>query len=414
MTGGWETVKLSEVATVQSGSGFPDKHQGQIDQDIPFYKVSDMSLPGNEREMVRANNTVSDAVRRQLGASIFPKGSTIFPKIGGAIATNKKRLTTRECCVDNNVMGAIPKKGRIVGDFLFYFFLAHDLTEFANEAHLPSIRKTTVEAAEITLPSSLPEQRRIVAVLDEAFEGIAAAKANAELNLQNARAVFESHLQSVFSQRSAGWVEDSIGAFCDITHGYAFDGAEFSSDVPDGKPLVITPGNFTEDARLVFNERNTKRFSGEPPKAFRFEVGDLVVVMTDLSSKMKILGKPAFVETDNVLHNQRIGRVVFRDDRIDKRLLYYFMMTDGFLRSIKSSATGTMVKHTAPKRILNNLIRIPTDRDIQRDIIGRLDALRADTQRLESVYQQKVAALEALKKSLLHQAFTGQLGTQAA
>ena len=62
---------------------------------------------------------------------------------------------------------------------------------------------------------------------------------------------------------------------------------------------MITPGNFTEDGRLLFNERNTKRFSGKPPTGFRFEVGDLIVVMTDLSSKMKILGKPAFVETDD-------------------------------------------------------------------------------------------------------------------
>jgi len=80
-----------------------------------------------------------------------------------------------------------------------------------------------------------------------------------------------------------------------VTHGYAFDGSEFSSDVPEGHPIVVTPGNFSEDGKLVFNERNTKRFSGSPPPGFRFEIGDLLIVMTDLSSKMKILGKPAFV-----------------------------------------------------------------------------------------------------------------------
>ena len=200
-----------------------------------------------------------------------------------------------------------------------------------------------------------------------------------------------------------------VGSFCDITHGYAFDGAEFSSDVPDGKPLVITPGNFTEDGKLLFNERNAKRFSGKPPTGFRFEVGDLVVVMTDLSSKMKILGKPAFVEIENVLHNQRIGRVVFRNNRVEKRFLYYFMMSGGFLKNIKGSATGTMVKHTAPKRILSNMIPFPIDRGVQKDIIRRLDSLSEETRRLESIYQQKLAALGELKKSLLHQAFTGQL-----
>jgi len=409
MKKGWIKTQLSDVATIQSGAGFPDRYQGQSDHEIPFYKVSDMNIAGNEREMIYENNTITEEVRRALGAYLFPKGSIIFPKIGGAIATNKKRLTSRDCCVDNNVMGVIPKPGRIESSFLYYFFLDHDLSEFANEAHLPSIKKTVVEGWPISVPASLLEQRRIDGILDEAFEGITTAKANAERNLQNARALLASHLQSVFTQRGPGWVEELVGSICDVKHGLAFDGAEFSSDIPEGNPLVITPGNFTEDGKLLFNEKNTKRFSGKPPAGFLFDVGDLVVVMTDLSSKMKILGKPAFVETDDVLHNQRIGRVVFLNDHIEKRFLYYFMMTEGFLKTIKESAIGTMVKHTAPKRILSNVIPYPRDRKEQRSIITRLDSLRDETQHLESIYQRKLAVLEALKKSLLHQAFAGEL-----
>jgi type I restriction enzyme, S subunit len=408
MKDGWKKTALSDVAIVQSGAGFPDKYQGQADCEIPFYKVSDMNIAGNEREMIHENNSISEEVRRELGAFLFPKGSIIFPKIGGAIATNKKRLTTRDCCVDNNVMGVIPRAGKVHIDFLFYFFLAHDLSDFANEAHLPSIKKTVVEAWPIAIPP-LPEQKRIVGILDEAFADLAIAKANAEKNLQNARAVFNSHLQSVFTQRGKGWLETAISEICDIKHGFAFDGADFSNDVPEGNPLVITPGNFTEDGKLLFNEWNTKRFSGETPAGFQFDVGDLVVVMTDLSSKMKILGKPAFVETSDVLHNQRIGRVVFSTDRVEKRLLYYFMMTDGFLKNIKMSATGTMVKHTAPKRILSNIIPFPEDRKVQRAIVKKFDDLREETQRLANIYEQKLIALETLKKSLLHHAFTGQL-----
>lgn len=107
-----------------------------------------------------------------------------------------------------------------------------------------------------------------------------------------------------------------LAELCDIRHGFAFDGIDFSNDVPDSYPLVITPGNFTEDGKLLFDQRNTKRFSGVPQEVYKFDVGDLVVVMTDLSAKMKILGKPAFVETDNVLHNQRIGRVLCLGDCI--------------------------------------------------------------------------------------------------
>ena len=297
-------------------------------------------------------------------------------------------------------------------EYLLYWLLADETRERINAtctgARMPRAQMNEVMGFDFPFPP-LPEQQRIVGILDEAFDGIAAAKANAEKNLQNARALFESHLQSVFTQRGEGWVKELIGSVCDVKHGFAFDGVEFSNDVPAGNPLVITPGNFTEDGRLLFNEKNTKRFSGAPLDRYRFEIGDLVVVMTDLSSKMKILGKPAFVETNDVLHNQRIGRVVFLNDRIEKRFLYYFMISEQFLKSIKMSATGTMVKHTAPKRILNNLIPFPRDRKAQQAIVAQFDFLREETQRLESIYQKRLAALDVLKKSLLHQAFSGHL-----
>ena len=168
------------------------------------------------------------------------------------------------------------------------------------------------------------------------------------------------------------WQIKKLADICDVKHGYAFDGKEFSSDVPEENPIIITPGNFTEDGKLLFVEKNTKRFIGIPPAAFCFDVGDLVVVMTDLSSKMKILGKPAFVETNNVLHNQRIGRVRFFSDEINKRYVYYFMLSDQYLQNIKTSATGTMVKHTAPKRILDNEILLPSLPEQQR-IVAILD-----------------------------------------
>lgn len=158
----WVKVRLRDVGTVLSGSGFPTRFQGHKDHELPFYKVSDMNLPGNDREMIAHNNSVTREIQRELGASIFPRGSVIFPKIGGAIATNKKRVASRDCCVDNNVMGVSPITNKIDSEFLYYFFLAHDLAEFANDAHLPSIRKTVVEDWPLAMPETLDEQRLVV------------------------------------------------------------------------------------------------------------------------------------------------------------------------------------------------------------------------------------------------------------
>jgi type I restriction enzyme S subunit len=206
---GWYETHIGTLGIVQSGAGFPLAVQRLVDGGIPFYKVSDMNIPGNEREMLYENNSVTETARKKLGASIFPRGSVIFPKIGGAIATNKKRIATRDCCVDNNVMGVIPRLDKVTPAFLFLFFLGRDLSDFANEAHLPSIRKTVVENWKVSVPRSLDEQTRIASELElledqvESLERICAAKLAAldELKKSLLRQAFTGQMTAKFTDQ---------------------------------------------------------------------------------------------------------------------------------------------------------------------------------------------------------------------
>ena len=282
------------------------------------------------------------------------------------------------------------------------------ISGLADGVNINNLKFDDLKSFNIFFPS-LAEQQRIVSILDQAFEGIATATANAKKNLANARQLFESSLQSVFTIKGSDWVEQKLEELCDIKHGFAFDGQDFTNSTDATKPIVITPGNFTEYGTLSFIDKNTKRFFGTIPKEFVFKRGDLVVVMTDLSAKMKILGRPALIEQDGVLHNQRIGRLMFKGESLDVRLLYYFFMTQRYLGNIKQSATGTMVKHTAPKRILSNVVAFPPNLSEQRVIISKLDELSTETKKLEAIYQQKLTALDELKKSILNQAFSGEL-----
>jgi type I restriction enzyme, S subunit len=375
MKNGWTKTYLSDVASVESGSGFPDKYQGQVGQEIPFYKVSDMNIAGNEHEMIYENNSITNTVRQELGAFLFPKGSVIFPKIGGAIATNKKRRTTRDCCVDNNVMGVIPKAGKIDSDFLFYFFLAHDLSEFANEAHLPSIKKTVVEAWEITLPTSLTEQQRIVGILVQAFEGIAAAKANAEKNLQNSRALFESHLHSDYAEKAF------LGDLVRIQTGKldanaAVEGGRYPFFTCSREIYAIDRYAFDCEAILLAGNNavgdfNVKHYQG------KFNAYQRTYVIT-VNEKKRVL----------------------------YRFLYFQMLKS--LKKFKAQSVGTGTKFLKLGMIKDLEIELPS-LDEQQRIVSAIDAVREETQRLASIYERKLAALEALKKSLLHQAFTGKL-----
>ena len=407
MNKGWQKQRLTTVTVkITDGSHNPPKGVAESD----YLMLSSKNVFDDDLHYANPRYLTAEQYQQEDKRTGVVPGDVLLTIVGtigrsAVVPTDTPRIT-----LQRSVAVIRPNRQLIEPRFLMYSFIERcaELNEQARGVAQKGIYLETLRGLDLMLPP-LEEQKQIVGILDEAFEGIATAKANAEKNLQNARALFESHLNSVFSQKGDGWGDAKLSDICGIKHGFAFRGKDFSKSVREGNPVVITPGNFTEDGKLLFNDRNTKRFRGETPAGFQFDVGDLVIVMTDLSSKMKILGKPAFIETNDVLHNQRIGRVVFTNDCVEKRLLYYFMMTEGFLKNIKLSATGTMVKHTAPKRILGNEISFPNNPEEQRAIISTLDDVREETQRLSAIYERKAAALEELKKSLLHRAFNGEL-----
>jgi len=161
----WEAVRLGKVASIVHGFAFPLKFQGKKNGKYPFIKVSDMNLPGNEKYVTKAENTVDDEDLSQLRARVYPPGTIIFPKIGMVIRLNKKRILGVHATFDNNVMGVIPKGENVDSEFLYYYFLGKiDLWHFAQTTTTPSIKKSTIERIYIPLPP-LEEQKRIAEIL---------------------------------------------------------------------------------------------------------------------------------------------------------------------------------------------------------------------------------------------------------
>lgn len=161
----WTPVPLGEIASARGGIGFPPAHQGCSQGRYPFLKVSDMNLPGNEAEIQRANNYVNEEVRAELGSRVFPPGTVIFPKVGAALHTNKKRFLKTEALLDNNLMGVtVSSPARCESAFLFRWFETVNLSELSNPGPLPSINAARVKSRPIALPP-LDEQRLIAAQL---------------------------------------------------------------------------------------------------------------------------------------------------------------------------------------------------------------------------------------------------------
>ena len=350
---------------------------------------------------------VTEAFHRSQPKSRLRAGDIVVVRIGksGQAAKIPEGFGEANC----SGLVVIKQPHGIHPDFLVYYLNSPIGRGYSLSQARGSTRLTlnTSSVAETLVPvPPFPEQQRIVSILDEAIEGLATATANAEKNLRNARALFESHLESVFTQRGEGWVEKQLAELCDIKHGFAFDGEFFSSK---GEYVLLTPGNFYEKGGYRDRGEKQKYYTGEIPDDYVLNEGDLLVAMTEQAAGL--LGSPILVpESDKYLHNQRLGLVTKKPGvPWINEFFFHVFNTQTVRKEIHDSASGVKVRHTSPTKIGEVVVSFPTLISEQRTIVSTLKDLHEKPQRLESIYQEKLAALDELKKSLLHQAFNGEL-----
>lgn len=177
----WDVLALKRLGWFRSGSGFPIGEQGQQNEELPFFKVSDMNLPDNGKVMKTWNNSISRETAIKLGASVFPSGTIIFPKVGGAMLTNKRRVVGHQCCIDNNLMGCIVRHGN--PKFVLWLLERLDLATIAKPGPVPAISEGEIREIRTVLPP-VAEQAAIAAYLDKATAAIDAAVARARRQIE--------------------------------------------------------------------------------------------------------------------------------------------------------------------------------------------------------------------------------------
>lgn len=160
----WPELTLGEVCEFRGGNGFPERSQGSTAGEFPFIKVSDLTLPSNEKYITASNNWVTREGLQQLRAVLHPAGAVVFAKVGAALKLNRRRILTRPTAIDNNMMSAVANADHLDAEYLYFFLLANDLGRFSQDGAVPSINQGHLSGIAIGLPP-LHEQRKIAEIL---------------------------------------------------------------------------------------------------------------------------------------------------------------------------------------------------------------------------------------------------------
>ena len=385
MNKNWEEKKLGDVIYFQRGLTYSKKDEVAYSSNIVL-RANNVNLVTNALDFTELKY-IDDNIKVPIDKKVS-KGSLII-----CTASGSKSHLGKVALIDGDYdfafggfMGQITPRHVVDSKFLFYALTSGSYKEFIGKlsdgVNINNLRFDDLKEYPFPLPP-LHEQQRLVAILDEAFAAIARAKENAEKNLQNARELFEAYLQSVFANAGNGWEEKTLDQI---------------SENLDSKRIPITK-----------NVRNSGTYpyygaSGivDYVDGYIFD-GDLLLVSEDGANLLARTYPIAFSITGKTWVNNH-AHVLRFENMASQRFVEYY------LNSTKLDAfVSGMAQPKLNQKMLNSIAVPFPILNIQKQIVAKLDALSAETKKLETVYENKLAELDELKKSLLQKAFSGEL-----
>jgi type I restriction enzyme S subunit len=242
-----------------------------------------------------------------------------------------------------------------------------------------------------------------VSILDEAFAGLEAMRANTEKNLQNARAIFDGKLNAIFTEHGKGWIESTIGDVAKTQYGLSLSMNE------DGKGYKIFRMGEVQEGRLI--DTGTMKFADvgiDEFKKYKLQAGD---VLFNRTNSYELVGKTGIFELEgDYCFASYLIRLLIDRKQIDPYLLNYLMNAPAFQARIKAKASRSVSQANVNATVLSTeSICFPESLAKQAAIVKQLDDLKSQTRQLGSIYTQKLAAIDELKQSIVQKAFAGEL-----
>jgi len=395
MKKGWEIKSLGEVADVEYG--FTDK--STEDGDYRYVRITDID---NDGELITTEKKYVNYSKEAEGFLI--QDNDLLMARTGATFAKVLLYNDFEPSVFASYLIRIKFKEKIENKLYWYFTKTKSYWEQANSlasgAAQPHFNGAAVKQVIFSYPKSLPEQQRIVSILDEAFAAIAVAKANAEQNLKNAKELFESYLQGVFEKKREGWEKKTLKEVCEkITDGTHQTPKYFDEGVIFLSSRNVTSGKIDWDnIKYIDKKQHLEMHKRVAPK-----VGDILL------AKNGTTGVAAMVDKDLVFDIYVSLAHIRVLDEVSPDFMLYFINSPIAKKQFNKRLKGSGVPNLHLEEIREVEITYPKSKKQQNDLVQKLNDFSVETKRLEAIYQQKILDLEELKKSVLQKAFNGEL-----
>ena len=391
----WELKKIREIGKVNTGSTPKTSERNNYGDYIPFIKPANFFHDGSINYEEQSLSEIGLSKAR-----LVKRDSILMVCIGATIG--KVGFTDRDITTNQQINSLTPTSDNCA-KFIYYQMLTKEFQKAvksnAGQTTLPIINKKKWSNLLLKIPP-LSEQKRIVEILDEAFEGIDRAIANTKKNLANAREIFDSYLNNIFIQKGEDWINSTIEkqiSFIDYR-------GKTPPKTEEGLRLITA-----KNIRMGFIKTSPQEFVN-PEIYYKWMTRGIPKKGDILFTTEAPLGNVAQLNTnEKVVFAQRI--IIFQpnSNSLDTTFLKFMLLSKVMQQKIQEKGTGATAKGIKASLLKKIEISFPCSLQIQQEIAENLTQLQEETQSLEAIYQRKLEALQELKQSLLHKAFTGEL-----
>ncbi len=395
MRKGWKTKSLAIVAKVGSGNSAPQKKEFFENGIYPFFRTSDVGII-KFGSLSKSRDLLTEGA--VLKMKLQTSGTILLPKSGASTFLNHRVILKKNGYVSSHLATVKADNELLLDGFLFYFLVNVKAQDLIQDHAYPSLKLTDIKSIKTPVPP-LEEQKEIVSILDDTFASIKKAKANIERNIENAKELFQSKLNEIFSQTKYA-LEKKLGDVCEkIT-----DGSHNPPKNNNGNRIMISGRNITNSGLdLTKVRRISEEDFVKENKRTNLKAGDVLLTIVGTIGRSIVF--PANVES---LALQRSVAVFKLQEEINSYYLSYYFKSPLFQNLLNDNARGVAQRGVYLKT-LRELPFYDNSLKSQNEIVETLDILDNHIQSILLTFEKELENLEELKKSILQKAFSGEL-----